>query len=76
MRLVMNEQVLNSICAQMYRRFPEIAGSTPKVHPRPGDEVLLVFSGAGRTADGRSMGQTVRVVANASGKIIKVTSSR
>lgn len=72
----MNQQVLNSICAQVYRRFPEIAGSTPKVHTRPGDEVLLVFSGAGRTADGRSMAQTVRVVASAGGKILKMTSSR
>jgi hypothetical protein len=72
----MNQQILNSICAQIYHRFPEIAGSMPKVHPRPGDEVLLVFSGSGRTADGHSMAQTVRVVASTSGKIIKVTSSR
>jgi hypothetical protein len=72
----MNQQVLNSVCQQVYRRFPEVSGSQPKIQPRPGDQFLLIFNGGAKAADGRKISQTVRVVANQDGKIIKVTTSR
>ncbi len=72
----MNRQTLSNICDQIYRRYPEVAGKSPKVQNRPGDQVLLVFSGSVNTADGHRMPRTVRVVAGLDGKIIKVSTSK
>lgn len=72
----MNHQALSSICEQIYRRFPQVAGSQPSVQARPDGQSLLIFRGSAKTADGRSMTQTVRVVASPEGKIIKTTTSK
>jgi hypothetical protein len=72
----MNRQLLASVCEQIYRRFPDIAGVQPKVENRPGDQFLLIFKGSGRTADGKAISSTVRVVINQDGKILKATTSR
>ncbi len=72
----MNQQILANLCSQIYRRFPEVAGSRPKVQSRPGEQVLLVFHGKAQTGDGHTMPRTVRVVASLEGKIIKVSTSR
>lgn len=72
----MDRQALNSVCEQVYRRFPEVSGSQPKVQSRPNEQFLVVFTGVGHTADGRKITHTIRVVANQAGKIIKVSTSR
>lgn len=72
----MNRQVISSICSQVYRRFPQVAGASPQVQDRPNDQVLLIFRGTSKTADGRALSHTVRVVAGPDGKIIKMTSSK
>jgi hypothetical protein len=72
----MNQQILASVCEQIYHRFPQISGSRPSVQNRPGSQFLLIFRGSSRSADGRTIAHTIRVVASEAGKIIKVTSSR
>lgn len=72
----MEAKLLKSISEQIYKRFPEVKGSQPKVHPHQGDQILLIFQGKGIAADGRTIVRTVRVVASQSGKIIKTTTSR
>jgi len=72
----MKQQTLTTLCNQIYRRFPEVAGSRPKLQDRPGEQVLLIFTGKAKTPDGHAITRTVRVVANLDGKIIKVTTSR
>jgi hypothetical protein len=72
----MNRQILGQICEQVYHRFPEVAGSSPDVQSRPGGQSLLIFRGAARSADGQAIKHTIRVVASAAGKILKITSSR
>jgi hypothetical protein len=72
----MNQQILASLCAQVYRRFPEVVGSRPDVQDRPGSQYLLIFRGSAKAADGRTIAHTVRIVANAAGKIVKASSSR
>jgi hypothetical protein len=72
----MNQQILTNVCEQVYRRFPQVSGSRPTVQDRPGSQVLLIFRGSSRTADGRSIAHTIRVVASDTGKIVKITSSR
>jgi hypothetical protein len=71
----MDRSLLNSICNQVYRKFPETSGAQPKVTARPEDQFLLIFKASVKTADGRSLPRTVRVVADARGKIIKMTTS-
>lgn len=72
----MDRQTLNSVSEQIYRQFPEVSGSKPKVQDRPGNQYLIIFSGAGKTAEGRKITRTVRVVVDAAGKVLKVTTSR
>jgi hypothetical protein len=72
----MDRQALKSICDQIYRRFPEVSGSQPKVQDRPGSQYLIIFNGSGKAADGRKIGRTVRVVADQQGHVLKVTTSR
>jgi hypothetical protein len=72
----MNQQLLTNVCEQVYRRFPEVSGSRPTVQNRPGSQFLLIFRGASRSADGRTIAHTIRVVASEAGKIIKISSSR
>lgn len=71
----MDRQILNSICSQVARKFPETRGVQPKVSNRPEDQFLLVFKASAETADGRSLPRVIRVVADANGKIIKMTTS-
>lgn len=70
------QQSLASICEQVYRRFPEVAGKQPRVQHQPGDKLLLIFHSTGKTADGRAISRSVRVVVSAAGKIVKMTTSR
>jgi hypothetical protein len=72
----MDNHALQSICDQIYSRFPEVKGVRPKVSSYTGTQVLLIFTGKATTADGKSLSRTVRVVASEDGKIGKVTTSR
>jgi hypothetical protein len=71
-----DRQSISSICEQVYRRFPEVSGIQPRVQDQAGDQLLLIFHGSARAADGKSIPRTVRVVVNPAGKIIKMTTSR
>ncbi|MEN4099075.1 MAG: hypothetical protein ROW52_04075 [Anaerolineaceae bacterium] len=72
----MDKEILQQVCAQVYKRFPDVKGSRPKVRAYHEDLSLLIFQSHGTTADGRSIPRTVRVVVNPEGKIKKVTTSR
>lgn len=81
----MDGKVVESICRQIYRRFPEVAGSKPRVQTqplptkgaeKPSPNYLLIFRGSAKAEDGRSLARTVRVVTDGRGKILKVTTSR
>ena len=71
-----NRQILSTVCEQVYRRFPQVAGSQPGTQDRPDGNVLLIFRGSGKAADGHVIPHTVRVVVNPSGKIVKTSTSR
>lgn len=80
----METRLVKSITTQIYRRFPEVKGSTPKVRlqsgaqPKssPASRYLLTFTGKVKSPNGKTIPRTVRVIANADGKIIKITTSR
>lgn len=81
----MDAKLINSISSQIYRRFPEVSGSEPKVQRQSGSATkgnsdsatyLLTYHGKATTSDGKSIARTVRVVVDSRGKILKVTTSR
>jgi hypothetical protein len=72
----MDRKLLNSVCEQVYRKFPETDGTQPKVTTRSENEYLFVFKVSVTTADGKSLPRVVRAVADANGKITKLTTSR
>ena len=72
----MDQQTLDKVCDKVSKRFPETAKKKPKVKPYEGELSLLIFDFKAKTADGKTMPRTVRVVVNPSGKIIKMTTSR
>jgi hypothetical protein len=72
----MDSKLVEKISGQIYRQFPEVSGARPSVQAQGDDKFLLIFKGAGTAADGKRIPRTVRVVASASGKVIKVTTSR
>ncbi|MEN6408951.1 MAG: hypothetical protein ABFD44_04470 [Anaerolineaceae bacterium] len=72
----MEARLLESICRQIYRQFPEVAGSKPKITPQDSTHTLLIFSGKAAAADGKTISRVVRVVVNEKGKILKTTTSR
>jgi hypothetical protein len=49
---------------------------TPKVSKQGEDRYLLVFSKADKTPDGKTIQQTIRVVASDNGKILKTSMNR
>ena len=72
----MERQVIDSICQEVYRRFPEVKGARPKVSSYAGDKTLLIFSGSAQAPNGKTISHTVRVVAGENGKIEKMSTSR
>ncbi len=72
----MDRSQLEKICQQIYRRFPELKNKQPKVTTQGNERYLLVFSSSGKTPDGKTVQQNVRVVADENGHILKTSTSR
>jgi hypothetical protein len=72
----MDRETMQKVCEQIYKRFPDVKGSKPKVRAYEEEQSLLIFQSKGTTADGRSIPRTVRVVVSPNGKIKKVSTSR
>jgi len=71
----MDTGLLEKLCMQVYSKYPEISGVKPKVQAQ-GEGYLLVFKNSARASNGVNIQRIIRVVASASGKIIKVSSSK
>jgi hypothetical protein len=72
----MDSKLIDGINKQVYKKFPEVSGCKPAITTRPGDQYLLVYKGSAVTADGHPISRTVRVVADAAGKITRMTTSK
>jgi len=75
----MDAKAISGICEQVYRKYPEVKGSRPKLQPLSKGSVsqhVLIFTGKSSTETGRTLSHTVRVVVNAEGKILKMSSSK
>jgi hypothetical protein len=68
-----------AICRRVYSRYPELQGVRPRVkrqRVQDKERFLLRFEKSVSLPDGGTLPAIVRVVANSSGKILKLTSSR
>jgi hypothetical protein len=81
----MDAKLLKSITTQIYRRFPEVSGSQPKVSPQSTPQAksgsseityLITYRGQVKSPDGKTIPRIVRVTANSKGQVLKVSTSR
>ena len=72
----MDPKLIERICKQVYKKYPEVDGAAPALSDRPENQILLVFKGSATTADGHTLQRVVRVVVDGTGKILKSSVSR
>ncbi len=72
----MEGKAKSNVCTSVYHQFPEVKGVSPQVKSLPGEKYQLVFHAKAQTEDGKSIPRTVRVVADAEGRILKISTSR
>ena len=72
----MDNGVIEKVCNQVYKKFPGFKGTRPRVSSYSADACLFIFEMPEKTSNGKTIHQTVRVVANNNGSIKKMTTSR
>jgi hypothetical protein len=72
----MDKSILNKVCLQVYNRHPEVRNTQPKITEQEDGKSLLIFTGTAFGANGKPIPRTIRAVVDATGKIIKLSSSR
>ena len=80
----MDPKIIKSISAQIYRQFPEMVGVQPKMRSRPSSQTtgskpaptfLLTYTAKVSLNGGKNLPRSVRVVVDANGKVIKISTS-
>lgn len=72
----MEKSILQKVCKQVYSRHPEIRNAQPQISEQADGKFLLIFTGTAFGANGKPIPRIIRAVADASGKIVKISSSR
>lgn len=76
----MDQDTKQHIARQVTRSFPEMNGVRPSVRQQGGKnghaQYLLIFKGKSELPGGKTINRIVRVVADESGKIIRMSTSR
>jgi hypothetical protein len=72
----MDSKLLQTVCDQIYKQFPEVKGKKPTVSSYSSTQSLLIFKADVKTPDGHTISHSVRVVVNQDGIISKITTSR
>jgi hypothetical protein len=76
----MDQDTKQRIARQVSRSFPEMNGVRPSVRQQSGKNglahYLLIFKGKAQLPGGKTMSRIVRVLADESGNIIRMSTSR
>ena len=79
----MNQKIINQISKSVYKQFPEVRGTRPKIKQQPQAKALkvdpnyvLTYRTMASLGNGKRIPRQVRVVANRNGKIIRISTSR
>ncbi|HKJ26190.1 MAG TPA: hypothetical protein VJ965_01010 [Anaerolineales bacterium] len=77
---MMEKDAVQKVSKRVYRQFPEMQGTRPKVKQSKmaakDENYILTFNTTAKGPGGRAIPRFVRVVANAKGKIIRISTSR
>jgi hypothetical protein len=79
----MNSKSIKLISEEVYRRFPEVKGASPKIQRQSSGKqgmdqqnYVLIYQARVAISSEKSFDRIVRVVATENGKIVKMTTSR
>ncbi len=72
----MKADAIRKVTEQVLKKHPKLAGKLPKISEQSPGNYLLVYRFSDELPGGKSISQTVRVVADEQGKISKISSSR
>jgi hypothetical protein len=81
----MDKEVVKLVNKKVYQKFPEMAGSSPKIKlndqpqaktPKAPITFVLTYNAVGTGMGGRQIPRRVRVVANEKGRILRMSTSR
>ncbi len=74
----MKKEAVEKVTRTVVRQFPELDGVRPAVKSDKGgdDRYQITFKGAAKLPEGKTMKRIVRVVANAKGDVIRMSTSR
>ena len=72
----MDKSSIEKVNTRVYRQFPDLKGKRPNVSSYAENKFLILYKSNAKTANGKTINRTVRVVADEKGKIVKITSSR
>lgn len=74
----MKKEAVEKVTRTVVRQFPEMDGVRPAVKSDKGDEdrYQIIFKGDAKLPGGKTMKRIVRVVANAKGDVIRMSTSR
>lgn len=75
----MKAKLIDRVSEEVYRKYPDLKGAKPQVTPRMGDtsdDTLLVYSKTVPGPGGKQINRVVRAVADESGKIKKISTSK
>ena len=75
----MDQRMIDKVSKTVYRKFPELSGSSPRVNQSKSplnEEYVLVYKAHTTGIRGTKMPRSVRVVVSSKGKIRRISTSR
>ncbi|MGV7975917.1 MAG: hypothetical protein AB2L16_03385 [Anaerolineaceae bacterium] len=72
----MDSTVISKVNKEVYKRHPQMAGTSPKVSQQTDNRYLLLYTRKLEIAAGRSMEQTIRVTVDQLGNVLRMSASK
>ncbi len=72
----MDSAVISKVNKEVYKRHPQMAGTSPKVSQQTDNRYLLLYTRKLEIATGRSMEQTIRVTVDQLGNVLRMSASK
>jgi hypothetical protein len=72
----MDSTVISKVNKEVYKRHPQMAGTSPKVSQLTDNRYLLLYTRKLEIAAGRSMEQTIRVTVDQLGNVLRMSASK
>ncbi|HPS32084.1 MAG TPA: hypothetical protein PKW57_01135 [Anaerolineaceae bacterium] len=72
----MDFAAIGKVNREVYKRHPDMAGTSPKVSQQSGNRFLLLYTKTVEIGAGRKMEQTIRVTADEQGNILRMSASK